>query len=451
MTEALDIQVHGIVQGVGFRPFVFNCARDHDLTGWVLNGTAGVFIHAEGDSDALDRFVMDINDHAPAASRVTEILLEEVPVEGFVDFSIRLSQESDGQQSTLVSPDLACCPDCVRELFDPADRRYHYPFINCTSCGPRFTITGQLPYDRRNTSMAGFPMCPQCQREYQDPADRRFHAQPDACFECGPHISWKACPICPDGPDSDWTWGDTREVSDAIISRACQWLRAGRILAVKGLGGFHLVCDAANPDALALLRQRKHRPNKAFAVMFPHMEAIRETCLVNKAEADLLQGSVRPIVLLRKRPGAPVAPGLADNLPELGCMLPYTPLQHLLLAEFGGPLVMTSGNISGQPIEVDDEACWAALGQVADGVLGNNRPILTRFDDSVVRVISFGGDDATHDGQDSRAQSDSQATTAICMIRRARGYAPMPIPVPEACLSAEDTPPVIFAAGPEQK
>ena len=162
MTEALDIQVHGIVQGVGFRPFVFNCARDHDLTGWVLNGTAGVFIHAEGDSDALDRFVMDINDHAPAASRVTEILLEEVPVEGFVDFSIRLSQESDGQQSTLVSPDLACCPDCVRELFDPADRRYHYPFINCTSCGPRFTITGQLPYDRRNTSMAGFPMCPQC-------------------------------------------------------------------------------------------------------------------------------------------------------------------------------------------------------------------------------------------------------------------------------------------------
>ena len=448
MTEALDIEVHGIVQGVGFRPFVYNLAHTYGLTGWVLNATAGVFIHAEGEPQAIDSFVIEISEHSPTAARVDEILMHEAPLEGFEDFSIRYSDDAAAEATTLVSPDLATCDDCRRELFDPADRRFHYPFINCTNCGPRFTIIEGLPYDRPKTSMKRFDMCETCAAEYANPADRRFHAQPDACFECGPWISWRDAA---DVDKSNVIWGDTRERSDEIIDMAVAALRRGEIAAIKGLGGFHLACDASNEKAIAELRRRKRREGKAFAVMMPNMAHILDYCEVNDAEERLLNGPQHPIVLLKKKPGARFAPGLADALPELGVMLPYTPLQHLLLSAFGGPLVMTSGNIHDEPIQTDDDEAWEALHDVADVFLGNNRPILCRFDDSVVRVIKVGS-----------------AGDAIQSVRRARGYAPLPVKIkrsekPEAAVenlqvaegsASGKTPatlPAILACGPEQK
>lgn len=454
MREALDIEVHGIVQGVGFRPFVYKAARRHLIKGWVLNATAGVFIHAEGESKDVDDFVIELSEHAPAAARVDEILMKEVPLADFEDFTIRYSDEAEADATTLVSPDLATCDECAAELFDPANRRYHYPFINCTNCGPRFTIIDRLPYDRKYTSMKAFPMCEQCAAEYADPEDRRFHAQPDACFECGPHISWRVADhaldaaadlarhqaaeqageaTCADGAPR--VGGDV-EASDAIIDAAVAIMKAGGIVAVKGLGGFHLACDASNPAALAELRRRKRRGTKPLAAMYPSLEALREACLIGPAEEKLLTGSVRPIVLLKKRPGVQFAEGLADDLGELGAMLPYTPLQHLLLAAFGSPLVMTSGNLHDEPIQTDDDEAFVALHDIADAFLGNNRPIRCRFDDSVVRVITAGS-----------------AGEAVQMVRRARGYAPMPVPL---AVDGETTLPdgskrVIVAAGPEQK
>ena len=429
MREALDIRVHGIVQGVGFRPFVYRAAKHNLIDGWVLNGIDGVRIHAEGEASDLDDFVLELSEHAPAASRVEEILLDEVPLEGFDSFEIRHSDETSSDATTLISPDLATCDDCIRELFDPADRRYRYPFINCTNCGPRYTIIDALPYDRPSTSMAAFPMCPTCAHEYADPADRRFHAQPDACFDCGPHIYWKEAADAATPADADvhenadtdartrtlrdrhpeLEWGSDLAASDAIIERACSWLHDGRILAVKGLGGFHLVCDAANPETLAELRTRKRREGKAFAVMAPSLDAVRACCAVSPEEERLLVSPAHPIVLLKKKPGAVFAAGLADDLSELGVMLPYTPLQHLMLAEFGSMLVMTSGNVHDEPIQTDDEAAWKALAGIADAFVGNDRAIETRFDDSVARVIRVGGD------------------AAVQLIRRARGFAPMPI------------------------
>ncbi|WP_294438188.1 carbamoyltransferase HypF [uncultured Slackia sp.] len=427
MTEALDIEVHGIVQGVGFRPFVYNLARKYALKGWVLNATAGVFIHAEGEPHDIDSFVIEISEHSPAAARVDEILMHEAPLEDFADFSIRYSDDAAAAATTLVSPDLATCDDCFRELFDPSDRRYHYPFINCTNCGPRFTIIEGLPYDRPKTSMKRFEMCEACAAEYANPEDRRFHAQPDACFECGPWISWRDSL---DVDKSNVIWGDTRERSDEIIDLVVSALRRGQIAAIKGLGGFHLACDASNEKAIAELRRRKRREGKAFAVMMPNMAHVLDYCEVNDAEERLLNSPQHPIVLLKKKPGARFAPGLADALPELGVMLPYTPLQHLLLSAFGGPLVMTSGNIHDEPIQTDDDEAWEALHEVADVFLGNNRPILCRFDDSVVRVIKAGS-----------------AGEAIQSVRRARGYAPLPVKIKRS----EGSSPTIIAAGPEQK
>ncbi len=269
MQEALDIQVTGVVQGVGFRPFVYRLARTFLIKGWVLNGVDGVHIHAEGEEKHIDEFVMAISEEAPAAARVKKITMAEVPLEGFTDFEIRYSDDAATEKTTLVSPDLATCDDCVRELFDPANRRYRYPFINCTNCGPRFTIIRSLPYDRPATSMADFPMCRGCASEYVDPADRRFHAQPNACFECGPHLSWYVPAVGPSqagfseeaaraaAPAGDLhavgevRWGTTRAESDAIIAACIAKLRAGAIVAIKGLGGFHLACDATNPLALA--------------------------------------------------------------------------------------------------------------------------------------------------------------------------------------------------------
>ena len=453
MIEALDIHVTGVVQGVGFRPFVYRAARRNVISGWVLNAVDGVSIHAEGEPQLLDAFVIELSENAPAAAQVREIEMKEVPLEGCEGFEIRFSDDAAQKETTLVSPDLATCDDCLRELFGPADRRYRYPFVNCTNCGPRFTIIDALPYDRPATSMKGFAMCPECAAEYADPADRRFHAQPDACFSCGPHVSWKEA----DGDAVEW--GRTREESDALFSRAVQLLRAGGIVAVKGLGGFHLVCDAANAQAVERLRARKRREGKAFAVMMASADDAAQVCEMNDAERRLLEGPQRPIVLLRKKPGVPLASGVADRLPELGVMLPCTPVQHLLLHDFaaaraaeGAPeaalpsmLVMTSGNLHDEPIVTDDAEAYARLGAVADAFLGNDRPILARYDDSVARVIRAGS-----------------VGDAVQMIRRARGFAPAPLSVggalPDGSAAAAETlegegslAPALLAVGPEQK
>lgn len=451
MIDAVDIHVKGIVQGVGFRPFVYRMAKKYLINGWVLNAADGVYIHAEGESKLVDEFIMELSDNPPAASRVEEIDIKEVPLEDFDSFEIRFSDDDAVEETTLVSPELATCEDCVRELFNPNDRRYRYPFINCTNCGPRFTIIDHLPYDRVATSMAAFPMCEKCAAEYADPLDRRFHAQPDACFECGPSVTWSV------GTDDDKLVGKTREESDAIFAAAVEMLMEGKILAVKGLGGFHLVCDANNADAVAELRRRKRRDGKALAVMAPTVAAVRALCFVSEEEEAVLTGASRPIVLLRKRPDGAIGAGVADRLSELGVMVPYTPVQHLLMHDFaeaweaahpeeaaaacapGTPvplLVMTSGNVHDEPICIADEEAREKLASIADAFLGNNRPILTRFDDSVVRLIQVD-------------EVDEKPGYAIQFLRRARGYAPVPVSVAaEGAAPAEG---VIFAAGPEQK
>lgn len=442
----VHIHVTGIVQGVGMRPFVYREAIAHGICGWVLNAGDGVHIEAHAPADVLDAFVAALSEHAPAAARVERVDIADLEPGGWSaadeqGFHIVASQDQTAH-TTLVSPDIATCDDCLRELFDPADRRYHYPFINCTNCGPRFTIIRSLPYDRAATSMDRFPMCPACAAEYADPLDRRFHAQPDACFDCGPHITWREAVNGDACGNSSATpaVGTTREASDAIIERCVELLASGSIVAIKGLGGFHLSCDAANEQAVAELRRRKRRSNKPLAVMVRSLADAGRLCHIDDAERELLAGSIRPIVLLRRRavcesgdsPDAlALAPSVAHDLPELGVMLPYTPLQHLLLAaaEVCGmhALVMTSGNLSEEPIETGDDLAWKHLvaACIADALLGNDRAILSRYDDSVVRVV---------DG-------------AVMPVRRARGYAPQPLPLP-AC---DGTVPCILACGPQQK
>lgn len=429
----IQIHIRGIVQGVGMRPFVYREAVAAGVGGWVLNAGDGVHIEAEGDDAALDTFLRALRDRAPAAARIDGIEVRQVdagdgaPEDGrpaVPGFRIVASDDTTAR-TTLVSPDIATCPDCLRELFDPEDRRYHYPFINCTNCGPRFTIIRALPYDRPATSMSAFPMCPDCAREYADPLDRRFHAQPDACFACGPHITWHERGM------SDARTGSTREASDAIIERCAELIAAGGIVAVKGLGGFHLACDAGNDQAVRELRTRKRRPRKPFAVMMASLADVEGMCTARDAERELLQGSVRPIVLVRHVAGC--APSVAFDLPELGVMLPYTPLQHLLLAACARrgvrALVMTSGNVSGEPIETDDARAWERLveGGIADALLGNDRSILARYDDSVARVDARG---------------------AARLVRRARGYAPQPLTLPTC---GDDALPTILVCGAEQK
>lgn len=436
----VHIHVTGIVQGVGMRPFVYRGAMAHGICGWVLNAGDGVHIEAHAPADALDAFVAALSEHAPAAARVEHVEVVDLAANGWdtaneQGFRIVASQDQTAH-TTLVSPDIATCDDCLRELFDPADRRYHYPFINCTNCGPRFTIIRSLPYDRAATSMDRFPMCPACAAEYADPLDRRFHAQPDACFDCGPHITWREAGEAAASP----AVGTTRETSDAIIDRCVELLANGGIVAIKGLGGFHLACDASNEQAVAELRRRKRRSNKPLAVMARDLVDVERLCHVNDAERGLLAGSIRPIVLLRRRAvyesgGSPnalaLAPSVAHDLPELGVMLPYTPLQHLLLAaaEARGmyALVMTSGNPSEEPIETDDDLAWEHLvaAGIADALLGNDRAILSRYDDSVVRVVNG----------------------AVMPVRRARGYAPQPLPLP----ALNGAPSCVLACGPQQK
>lgn len=442
----VHIHVTGIVQGVGMRPFVYREAMAHGICGWVLNAGDGVHIEAHALAGALDAFVAALSEHAPAAARVEHVEVVDLAANGWdaaneEGFRIVASQDQTAH-TTLVSPDIATCDDCLRELFDPADRRYHYPFINCTNCGPRFTIIRSLPYDRAATSMDRFPMCPECAAEYANPLDRRFHAQPDACFNCGPHIMWREASVGdePGEAAAPLAVGTTRETSDAIIDRCVELLALGGIVAIKGLGGFHLSCDASNEQAVAELRRRKRRSNKPLAVMVRSLADAERLCHISDVERGLLAGSIRPIALLRRRavcesgdsPDAlALAPSVARDLPELGVMLPYTPLQHLLLAaaEARGmhALVMTSGNLSEEPIETDDDLAWEHLvaAGIADALLGNDRAILSRYDDSVVRVV---------DG-------------AVMPVRRARGYAPQPLPLP----ALDGAPSCVLACGPQQK
>lgn len=441
------IHVTGIVQGVGMRPFVYREAMAHGICGWVLNAGDGVHIEAHAQSESLDEFIAALSEHAPAASRVEHVEVVDL-APGNWDaanergFRIVASQDQTAH-TTLISPDIATCDDCLRELFDPADRRFHYPFINCTNCGPRFTIIRSLPYDRAATSMDRFPMCPTCAAEYGDPLDRRFHAQPDACFDCGPHITWREADrgAEPTAVDATPAVGSMREASDAIIERCVELLAGGGIVAIKGLGGFHLACDATNEQAVRELRRRKRRSNKPLAVMVRDFADAERLCHIDGIERGLLAGSVRPIVLLRRRaagsdahssPNAlELAPSVAHDLPELGVMLPYTPLQHLLLAAAVAhgmrALVMTSGNLSEEPIETDDALAWEHLvaAGIADALLGNDRAILSRYDDSVVRVV---------DGN-------------VMPVRRARGYAPQPLSLP----ALDGTTPCVLACGPQQK
>ncbi len=362
------------MQGVGFRPFVFGLARRHGLAGFVLNDGRGVVIEAEGRPDALDAFAVALRTDAPSLARVDAVAAEQLPARGDRAFTIEPSAATG--RDALVPPDVATCADCLRELFDPDDRRYRYPFVNCTQCGPRFTIVRSVPYDRPNTTMAGFPLCADCRREYEDPSDRRFHAEPVCCPVCGPRLSLP-------------------------LEQAVELLRRGAILAVKGLGGWHLACDAANEDAVAQLRARKHREDKPFALMTTEPELLAE---VDDVEAELLESRRRPIVLLRRRAGAPVAASVAPGNPWLGLMLPYTPLHHLLLADFGAPVVLTSGNRSDEPIAYEDDEARQRLDGIADAFLGHDRPIHRRCEDSLVR--------------------------AAFPVRRSRGYAPESTPLP---------------------
>ena len=379
----------GIVQGVGFRPFVYGLADRYGLVGFVLNDGSGVVVEAEGEARSLDDFGVALEREAPALARVDQVSATAVPPRGEPAFTIAESTATG--RTALIPPDVATCDDCVRELFDPADRRYRYPFINCTQCGPRFTIVERVPYDRPNTTMAGFPLCADCRKEYEDPADRRFHAEPIACPTCGPQLSMS-------------------------LEAAVVLLRDGSIVAVKGLGGYHLACDAANEEAVARLRSRKHREEKPFALLTNAPELLAQ---FGAEEDELLRARERPIVLVQRRADAPVADSVAPGVPWLGLLLPYTPLHHLLAADFGGALVLTSGNRSDEPIAHEDGEAEERLADIADAFVAHDRPIHRRCEDSVVR--------------------------AEFPLRRSRGFVPtaLPLPVPAAR--------PIIAAGPELK
>jgi hydrogenase maturation protein HypF len=365
--------VEGIVQGVGFRPFVYRLAHHLGLKGWVANTVHGVRIEAEGNEHTLDRFARELKKNAPPMAEVLSLHRKTVKTSGYKAFDIRVSLSRTGR-STLICPDVAVCRDCLAEMRDPGDRRYRYPFINCTNCGPRYTIILDLPYDRARTTMSSFTMCPECRAEFEDPLNRRFHAQPNACPVCGPQVSLVDREGRPAGP-----------VDAEPIEAAARFLVAGEVLAVKGLGGFHLAVDAANEAAASKLRARKRRQDKPFAVMFADLESVRTHCRLNTSAASALTSPARPIVLLpRRRKRDTLAPSVAPYQSTYGVMLPYTPLHHLLLDAVGGrPLVMTSGNNSDEPIEIENESALCRLAHIADYFLVHDRPIYMRCDDSV--------------------------------------------------------------------
>jgi hydrogenase maturation protein HypF len=398
MTERERVRavIRGAVQGVGFRPFVFRLATELGLAGWVVNSASGVVVEVDGPRELLDTFLLRLDRDKPPRSFVQSFEATFLDPAGFASFEIRPSVA--GAKTTLVLPDIATCPECLREVFDPSDRRFRYPFTNCTNCGPRFTIITALPYDRPSTSMAGFAMCDLCRAEYENPRDRRFHAQPTACPACGPRLElWDRS-------------GSTGVDGDEALRAAAEQIRLGFIVAVKGLGGFHLVVDARNDEAVCRLRRLKAREEKPFALMYPSLASVEADCEVSESERRLLLSPESPIVLLTRRQQAErrdraIAPSVAPANPSLGVMLPYTPLHHLLMLEMGFPVVATSGNLSDEPICIDEREAVDRLGRLADGFLVHNRPIVRHADDSVVRVVL---------GRE-------------LVIRRARGYAPLPV------------------------
>ncbi|MEX0659289.1 MAG: carbamoyltransferase HypF [Egibacteraceae bacterium] len=389
------IRVDGVVQGVGFRPFVHALASRCGLTGFVGNDAGGVFIEAEGPAPALERFVTALEGEAPPLAVVEGVRRERLPPVGGQRFVI-VDSPPGGRRETLISADMATCGDCLAEIADPADRRYAYPFTNCTNCGPRFTIVTDVPYDRPNTTMAGFAMCAACAAEYHDPRDRRFHAQPVCCPACGPTLSL--------------TDAEHAAVAGDPLAATVALLHAGRVVAIKGLGGYHLAVMAGDEAAVEALRHRKHREDKPFAVMARDLDAARTLCAVDSVEAALLTGPRRPAVLLRRLPTAPVATGVAPGNGHLAVMLPYTPLHHLLADQLGAPLVLTSGNVSDEPIAYHDQDARERLASIADAFLIHDRPIHIRTDDSVTRAFR---------GQE-------------LPVRRSRGYAPQPLRLPHS-------------------
>ncbi len=418
------MRITGTVQGVGFRPFVYRLATDLGLSGSVGNDSSGVILEAEGPAGALDDLARRIADEAPPLARIASIDAEAILPTGETGFTI-VDSRAQGAPAVAVPVDAATCGDCRRELFDPADRRFGYPFINCTNCGPRYTIIRSIPYDRAATTMAGFVMCSNCRREYEDPADRRFHAEPNCCSVCGPELTLMAAD------------GRVLATADEALDRAASLLAAGRLLAVKGLGGYHLACAADDGAAVAELRERKARDDKPFAVMVPDLATAHALCDLTP-EADAALVSVRrPVVLAPRKPGPTVAPGVAPGLPELGLMLAYAPLHILLMAAVGRPLVMTSGNLSDEPIAHDDIDALGRLGPMVDAILTHNRDIHIRCDDSVVRAsypAAGTRGQATAPGGDPDPAGGGQPAwhAGVQMVRRSRGYAPEPIALPTA-------------------
>ncbi|HUS04214.1 MAG TPA: carbamoyltransferase HypF, partial [Dehalococcoidia bacterium] len=385
------IDVRGIVQGVGFRPFVYGLATKHNLKGWVCNTSEGVKIEVEGEAQAIRQFQLELKTKAPPLAHIENIAITYHPPTGYKGFEIRHSIAEEGKYQ-LISPDIATCKACLSEVLSPDNRRYRYPFTNCTNCGPRFTIIKDMPYDRPKTTMRHFQMCPQCQAEYNNPLDRRFHAQPNACPKCGPRVELV---------DAQ---GKIAASPDPIAS-ASQLLRKGKIIAIKGLGGFLLACDASNKTAVRTLRQRKKRPFKPLAIMVTDIDEVKKHCYVSPEEEKLLSSPQSPIVLMRWKGNSPVSREVAPNLEYLGVMLPYTPLHHILLRDSQLPLVMTSGNLSEEPIAKDNDEALRRLSGIADYFLMHNRDIYSRYDDSVAIV----------------ERGTSQ------LVRRARSYAPYPI------------------------
>ena len=406
--SGLHIEISGVVQGVGFRPWVYRVAAQNGVAGRVWNDSSGVKIDAFAADEALDEFVHVLKTSAPPAAEVRAVNVQSIPAEEVCGFEITASGEVT-ERVVSIPPDLATCEDCVREMFDPADRRYRYPFTNCTNCGPRFSIAFDVPYDRATTTMQSFAMCDDCAREYHSPADRRFHAQPNACPVCGPRLTavrWSAgCQ--PAGPPaaSRRDESDTSEEAGDAICIAADAIRNGEIVAIKGIGGFHLACDATSGKTVRLLRARKRRDEKPFAIMVRDLDAAHEVANISAEEAKLLQSTERPIVLLRKRESSRIVDDVAPHNRLIGVMLPYSPLHHLLLAEVGQPIVLTSGNLSEEPIAYQNAEAMERLRTVADLFLLHDRQIVTRCDDSVARVI---------DG-------------ARTLIRRSRGYVPRPV------------------------
>jgi hydrogenase maturation protein HypF len=391
--KRMRVSIHGAVQGVGFRPFIYRLAVELGLFGWVSNTPQGVVIEVEGKVESLAAFVLRIEPEKPPISFIQGVESSHLDPVGYADFQIRQSSSS-GRRSAIVLPDIGTCPECAAEIFDPENRRFRYPFTNCTNCGPRYSIIESLPYDRPNTSMKRFAMCAECEGEYNDPADRRFHAQPNACPKCGPQLQLL---------DGD---GDPGPAGHEALLAAARAIREGRIVAVKGIGGFHLMADAQKDCAVKELRRRKHREEKPLALMVPSISLIEELCEVSALERRALASPERPIVLLAARDrGAQISPSIAPGNPYLGCMLPYTPLHELLLDELKFPVVATSGNLSDEPICTDEIEAVERLRGVADLFLVHDRPIIRHVDDSILRIIA---------GREM-------------IVRRARGFAPLPV------------------------